>query len=352
VFWYEPLRSWIVARHAACLAVLRNNEAFGTDWRRVGEEVPPSAKNLQSLDPPEQIPVRRLFLDAVRAQDARAFARVVDQRSRELLAALREQGSFDFVTEFAEPLALSAITYLLGVPELDPAWFAPLSTAIADGMDAGLRPELLEPANAARAELADLGREWLAGRPSTGVAGFLVRRGGAGDVGLDLVAASLRVMLLAGYASTSKLLTLAAIELLRGDRGLARYAHVDPALATEELIRHTSVVQAVARICVADTDLAGVRVRAGDAVTLLLGAANHDPTRFVEPAKLKLDRAHNPHLGFGRGTHSCIGAHFAMVQARIVFTALAEVAPEVRMLGEPKFRRTVTHRTVDRLDVQ
>ena len=118
VFWYEPLRSWMVARHADCLAVLRNSEACGTDWRRVGEEVPSSAQNLQSLDPPEQIPVRRLFLDAVRAQDVRTFARVVDRRCRGLLAALRERGSFDFVTDFAEPLALSATTYLLGVPNL------------------------------------------------------------------------------------------------------------------------------------------------------------------------------------------------------------------------------------------
>ena len=213
-------------------------------------------------------------------------------------------------------------------------------------MDAGLWPELLEPANAARAELADLGREWLAGRPSMGVAGFLVRRGSAGGVGLDLVAASMRVMLLAAYASTSKLLTLAAIELRLGE-ALATCPSlqlVDPAPATEELIRHTSVVRAVARVCVADTDLAGVRVRAGDSVTLLLGAANHDPARFAEPAELKLDRAHNPHLGFGRGTHSCIGTQFAVVQARIVFTALAEIAPAARMLGEPRFRRTVTHR--------
>lgn len=351
VFWHEPLHSWVLTRYADCSAVLRDSLRFSTDWTRVGETVPPAARSIQSLDPPEQTPVRRLFIEAVRASNGDAVRDEVTRQAGTRLDALAGRASFDFVTEFAEPLALATIARLLGVVPPDPAWFVPLANAISDGMDGHLLTDRLAPATAARAELAALTGRWLAAPGTDGVVGFVARR--AGDYGVDaaLTATTLRVALHAGYTSASKLLSLSAVALLGAPDGLAAFRSADTNTAVEELTRYTSLVQGVARACVEETELAGVTLRKGDAVTLLLGAANRDPAQFPKPDRLWLDRLPNAHLGFGRGTHACIGSLFAVMQTGIVFSILADRYPQARSVNAPTYPGNITQRTVGRLEV-
>jgi cytochrome P450 len=351
VFWYEPLSSWMLTRYADCTAVLRDTAAFTTDWTRVGEVVPPAARSIQSLDPPEQTPVRRLFVEAVRTATNDAIADEVAQLTITWLDRLAARDSFDFVTEFAEPLALTTIARLLGVEQPEPRWFVPLANAISDGMDGHLWPDQLPPATAARTELAALAGRWLADPPPDGIVGFVARHAGEYGVDAALTATTLRVALHAGYTSASKLLSLSAVALLGAPDGLAAFGAAQTYPAVEELTRYTSLVQGVARACVKDTELAGVTVRAGDVVTLLLGAANRDPARFERPADLCLGRSPNPHLGFGRGTHACIGSLFALTQAGIVFSILAERYPRATAVSAPIYSGNVTQRTVGHLGV-
>jgi cytochrome P450 len=351
VFWYEPLHSWVLTRHADCAAVLRDSARFSTDWTRVGETVPPAARSIQSLDPPEQTPVRRLFVEAVRAAHDDAVREEVARQAIARLGVLASRESFDFVTEFAEPLALVTIARLLGVPPPDPAWFVPLANAISDGMDGHLWTDRLAPATAARAELAALAGRWLADPGADGVVGFVARRAGHYGVDAALTATTVRVALHAGYTSASKLLSLSAVALLGTPDGLGAFRAADTNTAVEELTRYTSLVQGVARACVRGTDLAGVTLREGDAVTLLLGAANRDPARFENPAELWLNRLPNPHLGFGRGTHACIGSLFAVTQTGIVFSILADRYPRARSVTAPTYPGNVTQRTVGHLEV-
>ncbi|MEU6073927.1 cytochrome P450 [Micromonospora sp. NPDC047074] len=357
VFWYEPLRSWVLTRYDDCSAVLRDSARFSTDWSRVGEVVPPAARSIQALDPPEQTPVRRLFVEAVRAAHGDVLRDEVVREASARLDALASRESFDFVTEFAEPLALHTTAFLLGVPAPEQAWFVPLANAISDGMDGHLFTDRLAPATAARAELAALTARWLADPGATGVVGFVAQRAGHYGVEAALTATTLRVALHAGYTSASKLLSLSAVALLGVSGasnlpgGLDAFRSADPNTAVEELTRYTSLVQGVARACVQDTELAGVTLRQGDAVTLLLGAANRDPARFDGPAELRLTRSPNPHLGFGRGTHACIGSLFAVMQTGIVFSILADRYPRARSVSPPTYPGNVTQRTVGRFEV-
>jgi cytochrome P450 len=351
VFWYEPLASWFLTRHDACVEVLRDNTRFGADWRRIGEEAPPYAVSIQTLDPPEHTAIRRLLMEALRGQEDAATAATLAQHTTNLLDRLATRPAFDFVTEFAEPLALSTIAAFLGVPEPERAWFVPVSNAIADGMDAGLWPDRAPAATAARVRLAELTDGWLAHPPSTGVVARIAALCSSGDVDRDVVANTLRVLVHAGYASVSKLLSLAAAVLLAEPGRLAAWADADPALAVEELVRYASPVQAMARACVVDTRLGDTVVRAGDAVTLLLGAANRDPSRFKDPDVLCFDRRINPHLGFGRGSHSCLGSSLAAAQTKAVFTALARDYPAAHTTGPASYRPNLTLRGLEALPV-
>ncbi|WP_161962264.1 cytochrome P450 [Nocardioides speluncae] len=351
VFWYAPLDSWILTRHADCVEVMRDNVRFGADWRRIGEELPPHAVSIQTLDPPEHTTVRRLLMDAMRAQDDAATLRMLAERTRDLLGSLAGRASFDFVTEFAEPLALSTVMAYLGVPAPDPSWFIPASNAIADGMDAGLWPERAVAAKDGRIQLADLMDSWLADPPPAGVIGMVARHANAGGVDREVLANTLRVLAHAGYASASKLLGLAADALLSRPGQLGAWAQADPSLAVDEIVRFTSPVQAMARACVQDTEIGSAPVKAGQAVTMMLGAANRDPQRFSSPDTLQLDRRPNPHLGFGRGSHACLGSPLAMAQAKVVLGVLSTDFPAARAVGETSFRPNLTLRGLDRLEV-
>ncbi|MFD0536874.1 cytochrome P450 [Actinomadura luteofluorescens] len=87
-------------------------------------------------------------------------------------------------------------------------------------------------------------------------------------------------------------------------------------------------------------------------MTLLLAAANRDPAKFAEPDELDFARHPNPHLGFGRGAHSCLGQSLAVLQAQVVLGLLATEFPGIRLADEPVYHRNLTLRGVARLKVR
>ncbi|GEB55481.1 cytochrome P450 [Streptomyces gardneri] len=350
VYWHELLGSWVLTRHADCLAVLTDSHRFASDWRRAGEDIPAPLLSVQTLDPPEHTAIRHLLLDGFRAQDRRALHDGLDLQIDDLLAELAERPSFDFVGELAEPVALRFVTAFLGVPAPELDWFVPMSRTVVDGMDAGLWPEKHEPAVAARARLAEYAGGWLADPPKEGLIAYVAEHAADSGVEETILRNSLRAVLHAGYESASRLLGNAAAALLTTPGAMAAFP-ATPASAVDELIRYDAPVQADARVCVTDTELGGVTMRAGDPVTLFLGAANHDPLRFDHPTELRLDRAPNPHLGFGRGAHACLGASMAIRLAGSVLGALARDYPDARGVAEPEHRRNLTLRGLDRFEV-
>jgi cytochrome P450 len=352
VFFYDPLGSWMFSRYADCVTVLRDNKRFAADWRRVGEMVPPRAINMLTLDPPEHTVLRRLFMELLRAQDHGALAEVIAKQANDLLDTLAGRSTIDFLTDFAEPLALSATCAYLGVPAPESGWASRIGRAVGAGMDAGLWPERGPAVRDAQEELAELVDGWLAGDPQQGIVGTMRAAPAAAEVDPAVLANTVRGLLFSGYSSGSKLLGSIAVALLH-ERvvSLEEFRAADPARAIDELVRYASPIHAVARACVVETDVGGVRVRAGQAVTLLLGAANRDPERFPDPQRVLLDRHPNPHLGFGRGPKSCIGSPFTELFVRAALDALIERCPGARAAGAPEFHPNLTLRSLARFEV-
>lgn len=351
VCWHDGLQTLLVSRHADAVTVLRDSSRFGSDFRRAGEEMPPAAISVQTLDPPEHTGIRHLLVDAVRQLDWSALERDISHQAGTRLADLAGRPSFDFVSDFADPLAWSTVLAVLGVTGPALSWFGPVADAIVDGMDAGVWPESGEPAMAARAELSRLTDGWLDDQASRGIVAFTAIHAEQRGVHRTVLENTLRVLVHAGYTSASKLLSLGAVTLLSQPGALSRFAAVDPGPAVEELVRYCSPVRALARVCVEDTKLGGRPLRTGDVVTVLTGAANRDPARFSDPDSLSLERAPNPHLGFGRGAHSCLGSGLAALQARLVFGILARDYPGSQLAGAPVFRRNLTLRGLSNADV-
>ena len=87
-------------------------------------------------------------------------------------------------------------------------------------------------------------------------------------------------------------------------------------------------------------------------VLVSIGAANHDPAVFDAPDRLDVARAPNPHLSFGFGTHFCMGAPMARLEAEVAFAALLGRFPDLGLLEDaPSYRPNPILRGLQSLEV-
>src|SRR5690606_8978881 len=132
------------------------------------------------------------------------------------------------------------------------------------------------------------------------------------------------LMIVAGNETTTKLLGNALYWLWRNpdQRDLVRR---NPALVprwVEETLRYDNSTQALARILNRDVELHGEKLRAGERVVLLIGSANRDERVFPDPDRFDLLRDTRASLSFGQGTHYCLGASLARLEAVVALEEL------------------------------
>ena len=128
----------------------------------------------------------------------------------------------------------------------------------------------------------------------------------------------------------------------------------DPSLipnAIDELLRYDSSVQITGRVTNTDVVVGGVMLPAKESIVMLLGAANRDPAQYPDPDLLDVGRQNIRPLSFGGGIHHCLGAQLARLEAELVFTALIERLPGLRLPEKdaPAWRRSFTLRGLSKL---
>jgi cytochrome P450 len=116
-----------------------------------------------------------------------------------------------------------------------------------------------------------------------------------------------------------------------------------------ELIRYDGPVQGTSRIAMSPCVIGGQQLSSGEMVVTLFAAANHDPDQFDKPAILDLLRSPNQHLGYGWGTHSCIGTTAAQATLRGLVGAIANHPASLHSAGPAVRRKTATMRLFDTL---
>jgi cytochrome P450 len=347
VHWHERLNAWVITSYADCLAILQDPDNFRSDFRAIGDEVPDEFLSLQTLDPPTHGDVRKFILGALRSVDIPAWVRDTRAAADKLLAKVDVDG-FDFVTEFAEPLAALSMCSLFGIPLLeDEQAFRLAQRDLVLSMDSGLDNTRLDAGMRARRELSGLIEPWIDAPPASGLLNQ-IDFAAAGDL-LGHLVNSLRAIFVAGYSSTSSMLGNAMRVLLDESELNKDEPLAVTSTAFNELVRYEGAVQAESRAVNADVKLpSGTGLRRGDVVVTVVASANRDPAMFTEPNRLNLERDPNPHLGFGRGNHACVGTRLALAVGVNVLSALS-ADHRVVPAGDPVQRPTGTLRGLDSL---
>jgi pimeloyl-[acyl-carrier protein] synthase len=367
----SPLGFWVLTRHADVLAMLRDARMSRDPRRSERMELLRSSAEVDELLSSEEAAPSMLFVDPpdhtrLRALVTKAFTPGAVERLRprieaivaELLDRVGDAGEMDVVEDLAYPLPVTVICELFGVPERDRDRFRAWSRELVRLLDPLVPTDSLERALRARQALRDYLRELIAERRAHPAGDLLTALIAAEDQGRQLSEPELVSMcvllLVAGHETTVNLIANGTLALLRHPEaraGLQAGAEL-PGSAVEELLRYDSPVQFTSRHALADLEIGGRRVRAGETVIAVLGAANRDPAQFPDPDRLDLTRAPNRHVAFGGGIHFCLGAPLARVEARIAIGALLARLPGLELGPRPPVRRdTVTLRGLASLPV-
>ena len=292
-------------------------------------------------DPPRHTKLRALVSRAFTSRSVAALEPRIHALAHQLLDEVVARGELDLVSEFSVPLPLMVIADMLGVPAWEWPRFRRWSDAIM-GLVNALRPGPHAQAAAAayREVHAEMQRylalEIAARRiePRDDLITRLVEAQVESERLSDAeVLSFFELLLLAGHETTTNLIDNAVLSLLEHPAQLDRL-RASPALlpsAIEEVLRYRSPVQAAFRATRETVEVHGRHIPRGQLVCAMIGSANRDPARFVDPHHFDIARDPNPHIAFGHGIHFCIGAPLARLEARVALPMLLERLPELRL---------------------
>lgn len=314
-------------------------------------ELDPVAATLRDIvafrDPPGHTRVRTLLRQAFTPSVLRRQRELVERTARTLLdgftAAGGTEGDFHSAVSFRLPALV--IAGMLGIPDADRPRFErwALDTVFFVGSGAPTEAKarsMIESMAAMRALFAELLPRRRA-EPGDDLLSALIDA--ADDEGDRLSVAELEAnalfLMVAGHETAANMLSNGLLTLLRHPDQLALWRD-DPgdetltATATEELLRFESAVQMTPRLAREETEVFGRRLRPGQPLIVLLGAANRDPERFEDPDRLDLTRVENRHVAFSHGAHWCLGGNLARQELAVVMPLVLDRLPNLALAEE------------------
>jgi cytochrome P450 len=360
VHWSERHRAWVLTRHADVQQAFRSR-SLSSEHTGVGDQRDPIVRVLRNWmefrDPPDHDRLRRLvqrtFTPRVIEGLRPRIATLVDG----MLDALRENGGGDFMQHFAYPLPATVIAEMMGVPVSDQKSFRGWSEDIKGVIFGGLEDaERFERARHGFLQLESYFRvliERYRRSPGDNLLSALSDSGS--ELNDDEIVGTSVLLLFGGHETTSNLLANGLVAL-RDFPAVRRALEANPEAvprAVEEFLRWDGPTMLMVRLCREKIEFGGTTLRAGDRVFLHQTAANRDPARFDHPDAVDLERANlSSHLAFGFGTHYCLGAPLARLEAAIAFDRIARSHSDLLVGGgRLEWRRTMLARNLGSLPV-
>ena len=353
----EGTDHWLVARYGDVNALLRDRRLGRTylhqaSHAEMGHADPPAwhapfwdliNAGILDMEPPDHTRVRRLVSKAFTPRFVEGLRPRVQAIMDELVEEVAGAGEFDLIA-VAEPLPVTVIAEMLGVPEADRRHLRPWSADIVKMYE--LNPSLEMQRDAVRAStefgeyLRGLARE-RKGEPGDDLISRLTAVVDEGEqLTEDELVGTCVLLLNAGHEATVSSTLLGWLALFRRPDRLKELREDRSLLPTaiEELLRFDTPLQMFERWVLEPIEVRGVEIPRGAELGLLFGSANRDPDVFDDPDELDLSRDPNPHLTFGAGIHFCLGAPLGRQELQISFATLMDRFPNLELVEEPRWR--------------
>jgi pimeloyl-[acyl-carrier protein] synthase len=303
-------------------------------------------------DPPDHTRVRRLLASTFSHRTVKRVADMIGRISARLLDAVAAEGEADLHRAYTYPLPAMVVGAMLGVPEADLhrfKWWAQDIVFLVGSRAPNERLALA--AEGHFAEMRDYLRALVARRRAAPgddlLSAMIAAADDEGRLSDDEIYSNATFLMTAGHETATNLLSNGVLTLIRHPDQFERLRR-DRSLissAAEEILRFESPVQMTPRLAVEDGELAGRKVKSGDALLLFLGAANRDPVRFPDPERFDIARSDNRHLAFGYGAHFCLGAALARQELRIALAHLLDRLPGLELApGDVAWQATIDFR--------
>ena len=312
---------------------------------------------LATADDPAHAIHRKALLPQLAAKRIRAFEPFIAETADRLWNANVAGGRIEWMSAMANRLPMMIVGRIIGVPDEDIDKLVRWGYATTQMVEGLVNQDQLSAAGVAVMELGGYISEQFqhaaADRPDN-LLGDLAIACASGE--LDEVAAQVMMITLfsAGGESTASLIGSAAW-VLATRLDIQQQVRDRPELLgafLEEVLRYEPPFRGHYRHVVNNTTLCGVNLEAGSRLLLLWGAANRDPSHFDDPNEFRLDRRNGKgHITFGKGTHFCVGAALARLEAQIVLGQLLERTSKIEAAQTGRWLPSLLVRRLERLEL-
>jgi cholest-4-en-3-one 26-monooxygenase len=358
--WWNPQRRgasgfdddgyWVVTKHADVLEVSRSAEKYSSEAKtaiiRHGQPVTEESLSMQrlillNLDPPLHTKLRGIVSRGFTPRAINNLREALTERAQRIVATALAEGTGDFVTDVAAELPLQAIAELLGIPQEDRRKIFAWSNEMIGYDD----PDYGGDGQAAAAELVGYSMAMAEERracPRDDIVTKLVNAEvDGGQLSSDEFGFFMILLAVAGNETTRNAISHGMLALLNHLDQWELFRAERPLTAVDEIVRWATPVTVFQRTALTDTVLGGQQIKAGQRVGLFYRSANFDEEVFDAPERFDIRRSPNPHLGFGgTGTHYCLGVSLAKLEIELIFNAIADGMPGIRLAGDAERLRS------------
>jgi len=373
----EPVRydevtdHWLISRYVDVNSLLRDRRVGRTylhtaTHAEMGHAEPPAwhgpfwdliNAGILDMEPPNHTRVRRLVSKAFTPRFVENLRPRVQAITDDLVDAVDGAEEFDLM-QVAEPLPVTVIAEMLGVPPSDQHHLRPWSADICKMYELNPSESMQRDAVRASTEFSGYLRDLARARKREPGEDLISQLAVVADEGETLTEDELVgtcvLLLNAGHEATVNSTLLGWWSLFRNPDQL-KQLRADRSLlpnAIEELLRFDTPLQMFERWVLEPFEIHGVEIPRGAELGLLFGSANRDPSVFQRPDDLDLAREPNPHLTFGAGVHFCLGAPLGRQELQVSFATLMDRFPDLELVEEPRWKPSYIIRGLEGLRVR
>jgi cytochrome P450 len=349
---------WLLSKHADVIAVGKDPKLFSSQIGHIAlEDREPDAlaarQSLIETDPPDHTRLRKLVSYAFTRTKVREYEDYTRRIVRDLLDKAIAKGEFDWVTEISEPVPVTVLISILGLPREDIPMLIELTSEMAAATDSEYQPDpakypseidprLLPFGTPAALQVFEYGRrigEERRKHPSDDLVSRLVHTEVDGERLNDTEYSNFfELFIFAGNETTRTGISQGILALMEHPDQFERLGR-DPSLvptAVDEILRYGTPVIYFRRTATEDTEIRGAPIQCGDRVAMWFLSANFDEDVFEDPQRFDVERRPNPHTTFGRGgPHFCLGSFLARLEIGIVLEEILARSVRFELAGPP-----------------